>query len=128
MKILYCVQLTGNGHITRANELIRIFKKRAHVDVLVSGTQSSLKLKEKVKFRYKGLSFVFGKEGGIDFIKTNKIFNPFRFIKEILNCPVDKYDLIINDFELVFEKKFSVFYKDSIVSVFCIPKTENRKR
>ena len=73
MKILYCVQLTGNGHITRANELIRIFKKRAHVDVLVSGTQSSLKLKEKVKFRYKGLSFVFGKEGGIDFIKTIKI-------------------------------------------------------
>ena len=99
MKILYCVQLTGNGHITRANELIRIFKKRAHVDVLVSGTQSSLKLKEKVKFRYKGLSFVFGKEGGIDFIKTIKIFNLFRFIKEILNCPVDKYDLIINDFE-----------------------------
>ena len=32
------------------------------------------------------------------------------------------------NFELVFEKKFSVFYKDSIVSVFCIPKTENRKR
>ena len=26
MKILYCVQLTGNGHVTRANELILVQK------------------------------------------------------------------------------------------------------
>ena len=43
MKILYAVQSTGNGHIIRANELIKIFKNRAEVDVLISGTQSSLK-------------------------------------------------------------------------------------
>jgi len=99
MKILYAVQSTGNGHIIRANELIKILKNRAEVDVLVSGTQSSLKLKHDVKYRYKGLSFVFGKTGGIDFLKTLKLFNPITLIKEIYNCPVDKYDLIINDFE-----------------------------
>ena len=35
MKILYAVQSTGNGHIIRANELIKILKKRAEVDVLI---------------------------------------------------------------------------------------------
>ncbi len=99
MKILYAVQSTGNGHIIRANELIKIFKNRAEVDVLISGTQSSLKLKHDIKYQYKGLSFVFGKKGGIDFFKTFKLFNPITFIREIYNCPVNKYDLIINDFE-----------------------------
>ncbi|MBL6591404.1 MAG: glycosyl transferase [Flavobacteriaceae bacterium] len=99
MKILYAVQSTGNGHIVRANELIKILKKRAEVDVLISGTQSSLKLKHEIKYQYKGLSFVFGKRGGIDFLKTLKSFNPITFFKEIYICPVKQYDLIINDFE-----------------------------
>ena len=47
MKILYCVQLTGNGHVTRASELIR-FKKVAKVDVLSSGNQNSLEIKRKL--------------------------------------------------------------------------------
>ena len=75
MKILYAVQCTGNGHIIRANELIKILKERAEVDILTSGSESSLKLKHDVKYQYKGLSFAFGKRGGIDFLKTLKLFH-----------------------------------------------------
>ena len=42
MKVLYAVQATGNGHISRAQVLVPILKKFAHVDVLVSGTSADL--------------------------------------------------------------------------------------
>ena len=40
MKILYGIQGTGNGHLSRAEEIVPILKKMAHVDVLISGNQS----------------------------------------------------------------------------------------
>ena len=101
MKILYCVQLTGNGHVTRANELIPEFKKVAKVDVLTSGNQNSLEIKEKVNFKFRGLSFVFGSRGGVDIFKTIHNLRPFTFIKDVFNLQVKNYDLIINDFEPV---------------------------
>ena len=101
MKILYCVQLTGNGHVTRANELIPEFKKVAKVDVLTSGNQNSLEIKEKVDFKLRGLSFVFGSQGGVDIFKTIFNLRPFTFVKDVLNIQVKNYDLIINDFEPV---------------------------
>lgn len=101
MKILYCVQLTGNGHITRANELIPEFKKVADVDILTSGNQNSLEIKHKVRYNYRGISFVFGLKGGIAIFKTIINFRPFTFLKDIFTCPVRNYDLIINDFEPV---------------------------
>ncbi|MEC8364092.1 MAG: glycosyltransferase family protein [Bacteroidota bacterium] len=101
MKILYCIQLTGNGHVTRANELIPEFKKVAKVDVLTSGNQNSLEIKEKVDFKLRGLSFVFGSQGGVDIFKTIFNLRPFTFVKDVLNIQVKNYDLIINDFEPV---------------------------
>ena len=101
MKILYCIQLTGNGHLTRANELIPEFKKVAKVDVLTSGNQNSLEIKEKVDFKLRGLSFVFGSQGGVDIFKTIFNLRPFTFVKDVLNIQVKNYDLIINDFEPV---------------------------
>ena len=101
MKILYCVQLTGNGHVTRANELIPEFKKVARVDVLTSGNQNSLEIKEKVNFKLRGLSFVFGSQGGVDIFKTIFNLRPFTFFKDVLKIQVRNYDLIINDFEPV---------------------------
>ena len=101
MKILYCVQLTGNGHVTRANELIPEFKKVAKVDVLTSGNQNSLEIREKVNFKFRGLSFVFGSRGGVDIFKTILNLRPFTFIKDVFNIQVRNYDLIINDFEPV---------------------------
>ena len=50
LKILYAVQGTGNGHVTRAIEFIPCFKKHGEVDVLVSGIQSDIELPFKVTY------------------------------------------------------------------------------
>jgi len=101
MKILYAIQGTGNGHLTRSIEIVPALMNRAEVDVLISGIQGDVELPFPVKYRYKGLSFIFGKNGGIDYWKTLQKNNIFRLIKEIKSCPVQNYDLIINDFEPV---------------------------
>jgi len=99
MRILYAIQGTGNGHLSRAKEIIPALLNRAQVDVLISGTQAEVVLPHNVEYVYKGLSFYFGKNGGIDFIKTFKKNSIFKVINEIIDCPVTNYDLVINDFE-----------------------------
>jgi uncharacterized protein (TIGR00661 family) len=101
MKILYAVQGTGNGHITRAIELIPHFQKYGEVDILVSGIQADLEIPLKVKYRFNGLSFVFGKNGGVDVWKTYWKMKSLKLLKEIKNLPIQNYDLIISDFEPV---------------------------
>ncbi|MBX7095304.1 MAG: glycosyl transferase [Flavobacteriales bacterium] len=101
MKILYAIQGTGNGHLSRAMEIVPILKRKADVDVLVSGIQSDLKLPFKIDYQYYGLSFIFGKSGGIDFVKTYRKSRLRKLRKEIKTLPVEKYDLIISDFEPV---------------------------
>lgn len=99
MKILYAIQGTGNGHLSRAKEIIPALLNRAQVDILVSGTQAEVALKYPVKYRYRGLSFYFGKNGGIDFKKTFQKNSIRSVYSEIKKVPVKKYDLVINDFE-----------------------------
>lgn len=101
MKILYAVQGTGNGHIVRAAELIPTFRAApgVEVDVLVSGTQHELNLPFDVRFRKEGLSFVFGKSGGIDYWRTFKQMNLRRLLRDTCQLPVKNYDLVISDFE-----------------------------
>lgn len=103
MKILYAIQGTGNGHLMRAAELIPAFRavKTLEVDLLVSGTQHQLELPYPVKYRLNGLSFVFGKTGGIDYYATFKMLNSRRFIRDVIGLPVREYDLVISDFEPV---------------------------
>lgn len=101
MKILYAIQGTGNGHIARAEEVAPILKEYGNVDLFVSGAQADIKLPFPVKYKSKGLSFFFGKKGGIDFIKTFKNNSSKRVVKEIKEFPVEKYDLVINDFEAI---------------------------
>ena len=99
MKILYAIQGTGNGHITRAIEIIPYLQKKGRLDILVSGIQSDIELPFPVTYKLKGLSFVFGKKGGIDFWKTFMRLNSQRLIKDIKSLNVKDYDLIISDFE-----------------------------
>lgn len=101
MKILYAVQGTGNGHITRAIEIIPYLQKKGDLDILVSGIQSDIELPFKVKYKFKGLSFIFGKQGGVDFWKTYWKMNSMNLLKEIKSLDIKKYDLIISDFEPV---------------------------
>jgi uncharacterized protein (TIGR00661 family) len=101
MKILYAIQGTGNGHLTRGMEIVAILQKKGEVDVLISGTQADLPFPFPVKYRFRGLSFIFGKKGGIDVWKTYVKMNSRRLLKEIKSFRIDEYDLIISDFEPV---------------------------
>lgn len=101
MKILYAIQGTGNGHISRGIEIIPLLKKKAEVDVLVSATQWELQLPFPLHYNYHGMGFVFGKKGGVDILKTYLKLDSLRLLNEIKSLPVEKYDLIISDFEPV---------------------------
>ncbi|MDA0327251.1 MAG: glycosyl transferase, partial [Bacteroidetes bacterium] len=83
MKVLYAIQATGNGHISRAKELIPLLQKNIEVDVLLSGTSADIELEMPVRFRFKGLSFVFGKNGGINIWKTIVKMDFWRFFRDI---------------------------------------------
>ncbi len=101
MKILYAVQGTGNGHLSRAIDVIKCLQKHGNVDILVSGTQGDLKLPFKVKYKLKGLSFIFGKSGGVALFKTLTHSSIRKLIKNTRQLPVEEYDLVLNDFEPV---------------------------
>lgn len=101
MKILYAIQGTGNGHLSRARDIIPLLQKKGELDILVSGIQADVELPYPVKYKFKGLSFIFGKKGGIDLIATYKKSNLKQLYKEIKSLPVEEYDLVINDFEPV---------------------------
>lgn len=98
-KILYGVQATGNGHLSRCLEFYPVLSKYADVDVLLSGIQGDLELPFPVKYRMHGWGFIFGKKGGIDYWATAKSLKPFRLIKDIFSLDLSEYDMVINDFE-----------------------------
>jgi uncharacterized protein (TIGR00661 family) len=101
IKILYAIQGTGNGHLARATEIVPILKEMGETDVLVSGIQGDIKLPFPVNYRRYGLSFIFGRNGGVNFFKTIVKLRPFRFIADIISLPVKNYDIILCDFEPV---------------------------
>lgn len=101
MKILYAIQGTGNGHLARATEIVPVLKKFGAVDVLVSGIQGDLNLPFDVKFKLYGLSFIFGKKGGVSVFKTLTKARINWFLKDVWKVPVEEYDLVLNDFEPV---------------------------
>jgi uncharacterized protein (TIGR00661 family) len=101
MKILFAIQGTGNGHISRAREIVPLLQKYGEVDLLVSGTEAEVSLSQPLKYKLHGVSFVFGKNGGIDKWATFKISNLWQFFWDIWKLPLADYDLIVNDFEPV---------------------------
>lgn len=99
MKILYAFQGTGNGHLARAQEIIPILKKHALVDTLISGHQTQLRSDFDIDFRFRGISLLYNKVGGLSYKKT-LLQNSFcRAAKVIRDLDLSAYDLIINDFE-----------------------------
>ncbi len=99
MKILYSVQATGNGHISRAHQLLPFLKEFGDVDIFLSGSNASLECNFSVKYKSDGFSLFFAPCGKLDYYKTFRSFRYQRLIKESRELPVEKYDLIINDFE-----------------------------
>ncbi len=102
MRVLYAIQGTGNGHLSRARDVIpALLAQGITLDILVSGTQADIQLPYPIAYQLKGLSFIFGKKGGVDMWKTYVRANTRRLQNEIKSVPVQDYDLVINDFEPV---------------------------
>ncbi|WP_432460164.1 MULTISPECIES: MJ1255/VC2487 family glycosyltransferase [unclassified Agarivorans] len=103
MRILYGVQGTGNGHITRARLLCAALKQRGiKLDVLMSGRVGALpEVPEFDDYRaVKGISF-YHHGGKIDRWETLKNLSLKQFRKDVTGLDLSAYDLLINDFEPV---------------------------
>lgn len=101
MKILYAVQATGNGHISRAMELMPYLQQYGQVDVFLSGSNSNLQPNLPVKYRSNGLSLFYGNTGGLDYWRMWKELSLKRIWKEAKALPVEQYDIVLNDFDSI---------------------------
>ncbi|MBK6937177.1 MAG: glycosyl transferase [Chitinophagaceae bacterium] len=101
MKIFYAVQATGNGHISRAMTLLPYLKQYGTVDIFLSGDNSHLQLDAPIKYRSRGISLFYNSKGGLNYWQMIKRISPSRLLKDIRELPVEKYDLIINDFDFI---------------------------
>jgi len=104
MKILYGIQGTGNGHITRARVMAKALKQRnVDVDYVFSGRpeEQYFDMQRFGNYRcFEGLTFHY-EHGKVHYLKTAQKARLVRLIKDIRNLDVSNYDLIINDFEPV---------------------------
>ncbi len=102
MKILFGIQATGNGHISRSTEIYKMLKQHPDVtqlDVLISGGKAQMGLPFEVNYEYKGFSFYYGKKGKISVLKSIGKANFLSAMIGLMKVPFKKYDLIISDFE-----------------------------
>jgi len=100
MKILYGIQGTGNGHISRSREMVKELKKNNDVHCVLSGRNKNnyFDIEDFKPYDiYKGLTF-HKKDGKIDFAETLMNVDILSFIKDIKKVS-GKFDLVITDFE-----------------------------
>lgn len=101
MNILYGIQGTGHGHISRAREIIPVLSKKANVDVLLSGYNCNMSLENVDVIQKRGISLSYDSEGSVSYLKTALNLQPITFVRDIQRLNVEEYDLIISDFEPV---------------------------
>lgn len=104
MKILYGVQGTGNGHLSRARAMARHLKSR-HADVtyLFSGRarETYFEMEAFGDFEIRqGLTFAVEK-GQVSYLKTIFKNNLLTFIHEVITLDLSPYDLVLCDFDPV---------------------------
>ena len=102
MKILYGVQGTGNGHISRSRELVRKLKEDGHdVEVIISGRKED-ELKEIEIFEpyrvMKGMTLVTHK-GKMNYLETMLQLDLLSLTSDILTLDTKGTELIITDFD-----------------------------
>jgi len=102
MRILFGVQGTGNGHISRSRELVKKLKAEGHeVDVIISGRKEE-ELKEIEIFApyrvMKGMTLITHK-GKLDYFNTMFHLDLVSLMADIVLLDTAGTDLIITDFE-----------------------------
>lgn len=104
MKILYGIQGTGNGHISRSRVLAKELESCGlSVDYLLSGRAKEKFFDMDIFGQYQhrqGFTFI-SENGRINHFKTALNNNIFRFISDIIHLDLAVYDLVITDFEPV---------------------------
>lgn len=104
MKILYGVQGTGNGHITRARAMQTALSNAGiEVDWVFSGREAD-KFFDMEAFadykHFKGLTFA-TKAGKVDLIKTFTEASLGQMYQDIRTLDLNQYQLVVTDFEPV---------------------------
>ena len=101
MNILYGVNATGNGHISRSRITISELRKRGHnVTVLFSGrdVKDFFDLEEfRPYIIKKGFTFVFRK-GKLNAFKTLLNIDLIQFVRDVFKIKKE-YDVVVTDFE-----------------------------
>ncbi|MEY4052768.1 MAG: glycosyl transferase [Chitinophagia bacterium] len=113
MKIFYAIQGTGNGHISRAEQLYPYLQKHGEVDFFLSGSNAQLQSPLPIKYKSNGISLHYKNTGGMDYGKISKSLS-FNIYKEAKTLPIENYDVIINDFEFITSLACSLKKKKSI--------------
>lgn len=103
MKILFGIQGTGNGHISRARIMATELEKYKNVKVqyLFSGREKEQLFDMEAFGHYwhrAGLTFITS-NGQVDHMKTALKNNIFKFFYDIISLDLSEFDLIITDFE-----------------------------
>ena len=105
MRILYGVQATGQGHISRARAMAQAFKQHPDVDVtwLFSGRprERLFDMEPFGDFQHRaGLTFV-TEAGRLRYRKTIMVNRYWQFIRDVQRLDVTAYDLVVTDYEPV---------------------------
>ncbi|MBI1196096.1 MAG: hypothetical protein GC138_09665 [Gammaproteobacteria bacterium] len=134
MKILYGVQATGNGHITRARTMAPVLAAAdIEVDYLFSGRRREelFSMDPFGDFRcLPGLTFAI-KAGRIQYLKTAMNNSITGFIRDVRTLDLSPYDLVLTDFEPVtawsarLQKKPSIAIGHQYAFFHDIPKAKN---
>ncbi|QYJ78512.1 MJ1255/VC2487 family glycosyltransferase [Shewanella acanthi] len=104
MRILYGVQGTGNGHLSRARVMAKaLLKQNIHVDFLFSGRRPEQFFDMDCFGEYRvqqGMTFA-TQSGRINLSQTVKQNLSLSLLRDIQALDLHCYDLVLNDFEPV---------------------------
>lgn len=102
MKLLYGVQGTGNGHLSRARAMARAFAGSSiQVDYLFSGRAPEQFFDMECFGAYttrRGFTFV-NRNGRVDYRRTLLGNDYLRFLRDVLALDLASYDAVVTDFE-----------------------------
>lgn len=99
MYILYGINGTGRGHLSKSCAIIKALRNVGHkVDTLISGATYDTNLPLTPTYQYQGVSFVFT-DGKVDYFKTLRSNSIKHLVRDIKQFDPRRYDLVISDFE-----------------------------